>query len=106
MVYTIEIDLSHLHTRDQLFWEFSRIFSFPSYFGNNWDAFFDCMSSLHPDDTILKNIWYPVTVIHIILSGFSPFEAHFPSSDIDIFLWILDDLSTWEYPISLTYELL
>ncbi len=52
MIKKIYIDLSKIITPHELFQEFSHIFSFPSYFGNNWDALFDMMNSLDPGSDI------------------------------------------------------
>ena len=52
MIKKISIDLNTVITRDDLFRIFASTFSFPDYFGNNWDAFFDIMYSL--DSSILK----------------------------------------------------
>jgi len=46
MKQEINIDLSKVTKKEELFQVFATHFIFPSYFGNNWDAFFDVMSSL------------------------------------------------------------
>lgn len=41
-----QIDGRECTTRDALFAEFSKQLRFPDYFGKNWDAFDECISSL------------------------------------------------------------
>ncbi len=49
MIKKININLDTVYHRDDLFRIFALNFSFPDYFGNNWDAFFDLMYSLDPE---------------------------------------------------------
>lgn len=41
-----QIDGSKCITVDNLFYEFSKVFKFPDYFGNNWAAFDECINDL------------------------------------------------------------
>jgi len=52
-----QIDGTKCAAKDSLFAEFARELVFPDYFGNNWDAFDECISSLD---------WLPCTS-HFIL---------------------------------------
>jgi hypothetical protein len=93
MIKKIHIDLKNIKTPKEFFQIFSDTFSFPSYFGNNWDAFFDSMQSLDPSADIFQGMRYPLTGIHLVLSSFDMFEVVFPEDQIAIFRSILVDLS-------------
>lgn len=54
------IDGSKCKNKSQLFKQFAKQFKFPSYFGNNWDAFHDCMTDLE----WLEADAYALYVIH------------------------------------------
>ena len=41
-----QIDGNKCTTADNLFSEFSKVFEFPDYFGNNWAAFDECLNDL------------------------------------------------------------
>lgn len=43
-VYTIELD--RITSRKTLHAELARVFSFPDYYGRNWDAFDECIDDL------------------------------------------------------------
>lgn len=45
-VLLVELDGARMSTVDELFREYVREFSFPEYFGWNWDAFDECMHDL------------------------------------------------------------
>ena len=50
----IAIDGAMVWSEEDLFAHFAREFSFPAYFGWNWDAFHDCLTEMRwPDDTDL-----------------------------------------------------
>ncbi len=55
MIKKINIDLACVATRDDLFRIFALEFSFPDYFGNTWDAFFDVMYSLDSETILSEN---------------------------------------------------
>lgn len=45
--FTAFIDGEKASAKDGLMDELARAFSFPAYFGRNWDALLDCLRSLH-----------------------------------------------------------
>lgn len=45
-VLVIELDGSRMRTLDRLFAEYKERFSFPEYFGSNWNAFKECLGDL------------------------------------------------------------
>jgi RNAse (barnase) inhibitor barstar len=109
MVQKIYIDLASVSTREQFFEIFASHFSFPSYFGNNWDAFFECMYSLDPSIALSQDIKQPVTGVHLIFQSFDLFERVFPEDELAIFHSILVDLSAnkeyrWDH-LSFTFEI-
>ncbi len=93
MIQKIHINLCSVKNKQSLFDIFASTFSFPPYFGNNWDALYDMMSSLDPAATIFQDMKKPLTGIHIILDGFDAFEFVFPETDLDRFRALLIDLS-------------
>lgn len=93
MIQKIHIDLSSVENKQSLFDVFASTFSFPSYFGNNWDALYDMMSSLDPAATIFQDMKKPLTGIHLIFDGFDIFESVFHETDLDRFRALLIDLS-------------
>jgi RNAse (barnase) inhibitor barstar len=46
MIKTIVISLKDISTPQELFTLFATTFSFPAYFGHNWDALHDMMQAL------------------------------------------------------------
>lgn len=44
--WVVELDALEMRSLDELFYEFSRAFVFPDYFGWNWAAFDECMTEL------------------------------------------------------------
>jgi len=42
----VVIDICDMRDRRDLFKAFSEQLKFPDYFGNNWDAFYDCLTDL------------------------------------------------------------
>jgi RNAse (barnase) inhibitor barstar len=48
----LEIDVSAVRSGEALHALLSRAFEFPDYYGANWDAFNDCISSVPPPDVI------------------------------------------------------
>ncbi len=93
MIAKIHIDLSSVKNKQSLFEVFASTFSFPPYFGNNWDALYDMMSSLDPSASIFQEMSRPLTGVHILFDGFDIFESCFPEADLDRFRALLVDLS-------------
>lgn len=109
MIKKIYIDLNAVVTRDGLFQIFASVFSFPNYFGNNWDAFFDIMYSLDSETIISENDVSSITWVHLIFQNFDIFEDKFSEEDMNQFCRILVDLSAnkeyrWDH-LSFTFEL-
>ena len=93
MIAKIHIDLSRINTKNELFAVFASTFSFPVYFGKNWDALFDMMSSLDPSAEIFHSMKSPLTGVHLIFDGFDVFEESISPSDMERFRAVLVDLS-------------
>jgi RNAse (barnase) inhibitor barstar len=43
---TYSVDLRSLRTRDDLHERLAQVFSFPDYYGRNWDAFDECIADV------------------------------------------------------------
>ena len=93
MIQKIHIDLASIVDKQSLFEVFASNFSFPAYFGKNWDALYDMMSSLDPASAIFQDMKHPLTGVHLIFDGFDTFESRFPEADLDRFRALLVDLS-------------
>jgi RNAse (barnase) inhibitor barstar len=46
---TVVVDGAHMTTKNETFAEFSAILGFPAYFGENWDAFEECLGDFLAD---------------------------------------------------------
>jgi ribonuclease inhibitor len=42
----IFLDVGEITSRDELHGKLASVFGFPSYYGRNWDAFWECLNSL------------------------------------------------------------
>lgn len=82
MIKKIQLDLGTITTRNDLFQIFAIAFSFPDYFGNNWDAFFDLMYSLDPQVFLEGEKIDSITGVHLIFLNFDLFQSHFPEDDM------------------------
>jgi RNAse (barnase) inhibitor barstar len=47
------VDLSGINSRDGLHERLAQVFSFPNYYGRNWDAFGECIADLAPPVSIV-----------------------------------------------------
>jgi ribonuclease inhibitor len=47
------VDLSGINSRDELHERLAQVFSFPDYYGRNWDAFDECIADLAPPVSIV-----------------------------------------------------
>jgi ribonuclease inhibitor len=45
---TVEVDISGLTKKSALHEHLAAVFGFPDYYGKNWDAFWDCVTTLDP----------------------------------------------------------
>lgn len=70
----------HINTKKELFNIFSSQLQFPPYFGENWDAFYDC----------LCNLDYLNTKRILVLHEDLPFEKS--ETDRDTYIGILSDI--------------
>lgn len=93
MIAKIHIDLLSVENAQDLFEVFASTFSFPAYFGNNWDALYDMMSSLDPAAAVFHTMKRPLTGVHLIFDGFDICSENLSQSDISMFKSILVDLS-------------
>lgn len=84
-VQLLVIDGNKCKTKDLLLLEFSEKLKFPSYFGNNWDAFDECMSDLE---------WLPANNYVLIIKN----AINILSDDVeelDVFLNLLNKLTKY-----------
>jgi hypothetical protein len=76
---------SEVSSRRELFDSYARALHFPSYFGNNWDAFVDCLSNLYWIDA------GEVSVVHIGL-------PRLPTAELHVYLECLRDVLSSSSP--------
>ena len=69
-----------VRTKDQFLNETAKAFKFPAYFGNNWDAFEDCLTDMS---------WVEADGFLVLFDTFDSFAQHSP----DDFAIALDILS-------------
>ena len=77
----VEVDGETIRTEQDIFNVFSVQLRFPSYFGNNWDAFFDCLTDLlwlKSKDTIilLRNVESIISLPFFDLFAETLVDAH------------------------------
>ncbi len=73
------IEGQHINDEDQFLKQAALILSFPAYFGNNWDAFADCLADMS---------WHEADGFVILYDHFDAFAKHSPSefeTAMDIF---------------------
>lgn len=109
MIISIEIDLGDLKSSHELFDKFNEKLTFPDYFWNNWNAFYDVMRALDTDSKAISAINPPPEWIHLILWNFDLFEKSFDKQDLVLFKETLVDLcknKKYRYDkMSFTFEL-
>jgi RNAse (barnase) inhibitor barstar len=44
----VSVDLSGISSKGEMHRRFAATFSFPDYYGQNWDGFWDCVTTLSP----------------------------------------------------------
>lgn len=86
-----EIDCGHLTNEQDLIDEFAKIFSFPDYFGGNWNAWWDCMTDLSEE--------YQTSTV-VLLKEFDVLTEKLSKEEINHFLVLLRDVSVfWAIPV-------
>jgi RNAse (barnase) inhibitor barstar len=93
MIAKVHINLWAVESTQDLFDIFASTFSFPAYFGNNWDALYDMMSSLDPAAAVFHTMKRPLTGVHLILDEFDICSENLSQGDLSVFKSILVDLS-------------
>lgn len=76
------LDFSKYKTAADMHEDFKQVFDFPDYYGNNWDAFWDCISGFANVKT------------NIEIRGFKTFEKLRPK-DAKIFRECMNDLKNF-----------
>lgn len=73
----MELDFSKIKSKDDFMEWFSHNFKFPSYFGGNWDAVYDCLRDLNDSKVIyVKNK-----------------KMVYSNTDYDLFVKIIEDFN-------------
>jgi hypothetical protein len=89
MIKKVPIHLKEISTPDELFILLSATFSFPAYFGHNWDALFDMMQSLSPESLGGED----PTGVHLVLQEFDHIQEVFSEDELVQLYSLLVDLS-------------
>ena len=90
------VDSSKIKNKHDIFNLFSKKLSFPNYFGNNWDAFWDCITDLmwlKNKDTLVKIKDYDILkqkeegkiLIKILTDAKTFWKKHNVDFDLNIF---------------------
>jgi RNAse (barnase) inhibitor barstar len=93
MIKTIVISLKEISTPSELFHIFSTTFSFPAYFGHNWDALHDMMQALDVWAPVFLHCENPITGVHLVLQDFDHIQETFSEGELIELYSILVDLS-------------
>ena len=112
----VELDGTKMLSKTSLFSEVAAKLLFPDYFGNNWDAFYDCISDLswlpshsyliiwHNSSTLLLESAYEFYLFLEVFSSAAEFwetqNIHFEMVIADDFLWKLSDFIMQIHQIS------
>ncbi|GAA4808094.1 barstar family protein [Tomitella cavernea] len=88
------VSAEHMHTVGGVFEEFSAALEFPDYFGNNKDAFDECMREL--DETVGEASGYAIVIRHAselladepdelewFVDAFQFYEEHYGDSEVE-----------------------
>lgn len=62
-ITVISIEGEKIYDKSSFLQEFAIKFHFPSYFGNNWDAFYDCLTDLEWFDVKNTLVIYPHSTV-------------------------------------------
>jgi hypothetical protein len=78
-VASATIDCSKIHDWPSFHEQFARVFGFPDFYGQNMDAWIDCMTSLDdPDDSMTALHCEPGKVFTLQLTNVRDFRAKCP----------------------------
>lgn len=105
-------DLKGLKNKKQLLEEIARLLEFPEYFGNNWDALYECLTDLQ---------WLEFKGITLIFENAKGFEekhpqdfktlisvlqsaAEFYKGHSKLFMVLVHDRQVWESGLSLSLD--
>lgn len=79
IVSTVTIDCNNIHDWQSFHDEFQRVFGFPSFYGQNMNAWIDCMSSLSdPEDEMTSIHCEKGKIITLELKHVRAFKSNFP----------------------------
>ncbi|MGO4474509.1 barstar family protein [Arthrobacter sp. M-10] len=94
-VLVIELDGSKMRSIDRLFAEYQQRFSFPDYFGWNWNAFDECLGDLR---------WLPARKYVTIISHADQVLSN-ERTELGTYLRIIHNVGkTWSTTVGLGYE--
>lgn len=74
----VHLDGEKIHTWDDFHHESKHQFGFPSYYGNNLDAWVDCLSYLRDSDNMTKFKLKPYEKISIEINHSAALKKHIP----------------------------
>jgi RNAse (barnase) inhibitor barstar len=87
-----------MRTATDLFDEFAAAFQFPDYFGENWNAFDECLDDLE---------WLPATEYVLLLLEAGDALSHESEEEFSVFIRILHSVSqSWHDTQQKTFEVL
>jgi barstar (barnase inhibitor) len=82
------IDTTAIHDWDTLHAACKEAFGFPDFYGNNGNAFIDCLTYLDEGDGMSRFALKPGETLNVELAGASEFAGRAPEQAVALLAWI------------------